>query len=85
MGFGQFYRYILSFQQQANTVRSQEFLCIAQQLGKRRAGPRRHQIEGLGGSVFHADIMDGDLKLHALGCGGQEGAFLGGRLEKGDF
>ena len=84
MGFGQFDRYILSLQEQANTVRPQEILCIAQQLRQGRAGPRRHQIEGLRWRVFHPLIADLDGNLHPLGGGLQKGTLLGRGLEKSD-
>ena len=84
MGFGQFDRYILSFQEQTNTVRSHEILCIAQQLRQRRAGPGGYHVKGLGRCVFHALIAYLHRKLHPLGSSLQKSAFLGRGLKKGD-
>ncbi len=82
MGFRQFSPYILAFQEKANTVRTSEMLCIGQKPRQGRTGPGGDSIKGYQRDVFHPLITDGHRKLHALCCGLEEIAFLGGRLEQ---
>ena len=81
MGFRQFSPYILTFKEKANAVRTHEMLCIGQELGQRRAGPRANNIKHLRTGVLHPRILNGDGKLHAFGRGDEEIAFLGGGFE----
>lgn len=83
MGFGQFSPYILSLEEQANSVRSHEAVGIFEQLGQGRAGPSRDNIKGPMGQAFHPRVFNSDVQTHAL-CGGtQECAFLGGGFVQG--
>ncbi len=68
----------MTFQEQTNTVRSQEMLCIPKQFGQGRAGPGRDDIEMIFGAFFHPPVLNCDGQIHRLGGGGQERAFLGG-------
>lgn len=83
MGFRQFSPYILTLKEKANAVRASEVLGIGQELGQGRAGPRGNNIKHLRGQVFYPRIPNRDGKLHALGCGLEEIAFLGGGFEQG--
>ena len=83
MGLRQFGHHILAFQEQANTVRACESLGIAEELGQGGTGPGRHHIKGLGRGILYPEIADDDRQSHALGGGGEEGAFLGGGFVEG--
>ena len=81
MGFRQFSPYILTLKEKANAVRASEMLRIGQKLGQRRASPRGDDIKHLRAGVFHPGILHRDEEFHALSCGLEEIAFLGGGFE----
>ena len=83
MGFRQFSPHILTFEKKANAVRAGETVGIGQEFGQRGASPRGDDIKRLGEGIFHPRILDRGGKLHALGCGLEEIAFLGGGFEQG--
>lgn len=83
MGFRQFGPHILTLEKQANAVRAEEILRIAQELRQGRAGPGGDHIEDFGGNILHPLILNRNRQIHGLGGGGQESAFLGGGVVQG--
>src|SRR6185312_10472898 len=83
MGFRQFSPYILTLEEQANAVRAREILCIGQEPGQWRAGPRRDHIERVRRRVFHAPVFDENRQLHSLRHRLEEFAFFAGGFEQG--
>lgn len=76
MGFRQFRPHILSFQEQANAVRAHQRLGVGEQQGQGGQGPRRQHIERIWRQGLDPRVLDTRRQAHALGGGGQEGAFL---------
>src|SRR5579885_380970 len=80
MGLGQFGLKILSLEEQANSVRAGEMLCIAQQAFERRAGPRGNDVKIFVCSFFDSRVADLDVQVEPFGRGAEKGAFLGCRF-----
>ena len=57
---------------------------VGEEFGQGSTGAGGDDVEGVGRGVFHAGVLNGDGQFHALGGGGQKGAFLGRGLVKRD-
>jgi len=81
MGLRQFCPYILTFEKQANAVRTTEILCIGQKLGQWRASPSGDDVEAMRCCIFHPPVFNKNRQIHPLGGGFQKFAFFAGGLE----
>src|ERR1041384_1748727 len=87
-GLGQFGLYILSLRKQPDRSPFQQRNCVADQPVERRQGPRRHDVEALGGGgdkILDSRCVHNGWKRKLRGDGSEEGGLLLYALDQVDL
>ena len=83
--FGQFNRYILALEKQANRLCAHEMLCIPQKLIERRAGAGGDNIEIFFLHRLHPSVFDSRIQFESISNSTQERAFFCDGFEQCDL